>query len=121
MLGMSQEQIMGLLRQILPVLGTLLVSLGVVKQGTWDSFFTLILTIAGPLMIVASAVWSTVDKTQAALVAKVDALAKEPASPVLGVVMANNIEGRELAESLPGKTTVVAGSNEAVNLVRTAA
>lgn len=58
-------------------------------------------------------VWSQFTHTQANAVAVVDALAKNPDSPVKGVVLTNTIEGRDLAKEMPGTTTVVAGSHDA--------
>ena len=112
-LGMSQEQILGQLRQILPVVGTILVSLGVMKPETVGNLTSTILVIAGPIMIIVSAVWSLIDKTKTSMVAKVDAMAKDPTSPVLGVIMAPTAEGKDLAASIPGSTTVVAGTSAA--------
>lgn len=120
MLGLSQEQILGLLRQLLPVIGTVLTATGVVKAGSWGTVETLILTIAGPLMIAGSAIWTTITNTQRALVAKVDEIAKDPKSPVLGVVTTNTPEGRDLADSMQGTTTVAAGTPEASALTRAA-
>ncbi len=45
-----------------------------------------------------------------AKVKAVDALAKDPTSPIVGVVTANTPEGKAIANSIPGNTTVVANS-----------
>mgnify|MGYP001612760081 FL=1 len=117
---MSQEQVLGQLRQILPVIGTILVSLGVMKPETVGNLTSTILVIAGPIMIIVSSVWSLVDKTKASMVSKVDAMAKDPTSPVLGVIVAPTAEGRDLANSLPGMTTVPAGTVAADNIAKAA-
>lgn len=118
-LAMTQEQWMGLLRQILPVLGTLAVSLGVLTPDQVGRGSAFILTIAGPMMIIASAVWSIIDKSDTSLIAKVDVIAKDPTSPVQGIVTANTPEGRDLAEKIEGNTTVQAGTQAAATLART--
>ena len=82
----------------------------------------LLSSILGPdvqnaLAVVASGivvgVWSTLTKTPTAAVAAVDALANDPTSPVKGVIVANTTAGQQLADSLPGNTTTVAGSSAA--------
>ena len=121
MLGMSQEQWLGQLRILLPALGMLAVASGFMSQTLADLWVSKLLIISGPLMIVVGSVWSAIDKTRASLVAKVDAMAKDPTSPVAGVIMTNTPDGRALAAGLPGNTTVVAGSPDAANIVRNAA
>lgn len=116
--GISQEQVLGLLRQILPIIGTLLVSLGLMKPETVGNFTSTILTIAGPVMIVISAIWSLIDKTKTSMVAKVDAMAKDPTSPVVGIITTNTPEGKDLANSMPGSTTVVAGTIAAAEVAK---
>ncbi len=56
---------------------------------------------------------------QSAVLANVDALAKDPTSPVKGVILSNSTEGRELARDIPGLTTVVAGTPEATAIAKT--
>ena len=63
-------------------------------------------------------VWSQLTKSDAAKVAMVDALAKDPASPVKGVILESTIAGQNMAKTLPGKTTVVAGTFDASTLAR---
>lgn len=118
MLGMSQEQLLGLLRQVLPIVGTLLVSLGFMKPETFSAWTATIMTIAGPLMIIWSAVWSLIDKTRDSMIAKADVIAKDPTSPLKALVMTNTVEGREITNSTPGNTTVTAGTPEAAAVVR---
>lgn len=47
--------------------------------------------------------WGLAAHTQAAAVAAVAKIAADPASPVVGVVTTNTIEGRALASSLPAE------------------
>lgn len=65
-------------------------------------------------------VWSQLTKSEAGKVAMVDALAKDPNSSVRGVLTEPTEAGRELALSLPGNTTVVAGAPAAASLAKTA-
>lgn len=74
MFGMSQEQILGLVRQILPVLGGVAVSFGWLTTNQVSDVTATLLQIAGPIMIVGSAIWSAINKTKANLVSTVAAL-----------------------------------------------
>lgn len=71
MLGMSQEQVLGLVRQILPVLGGIAVALGWLTTNQVASLTATVLQIAGPAMIIGSTVWSLINKTKANLVSTV--------------------------------------------------
>lgn len=56
------------------------------------------------------------DHTEKKQVAAVDALAKEPNSPVQGVVTAPTPEGKALADAMPGNTTAPAGTQAAAEI-----
>lgn len=56
---MTQDQVMGLLRQLLPAIGALALVLGV-SQTTVSYWTNLILQIAGPISIVVGVIWSLV-------------------------------------------------------------
>jgi hypothetical protein len=64
-------------------------------------------------------IWSQLTKSDAGKVAMVDALAKDPTSPVRGTILDNNTAGREMAASLPGQTTAVAGTVSAKAIAQT--
>jgi len=53
---MTPQQVTDLMRQILPVIGSLLTTLGLVTGDKWTTWSNLILLIAGPVMIIFSAV-----------------------------------------------------------------
>jgi len=72
-------------------------------------------TVAAAIVV---GIWSQLTKSPAAKVAMVDALAKDPESPVKGVILESTIAGQAMARSLPGKTTVVAGTFDASTLAR---
>lgn len=65
---------------------------------------------AALVTMVAGAIWGIFNKTERNMVAAVDALAKDPSSPVKGVIVANTPAGKELANSIPGATVVPAGT-----------
>lgn len=69
--------------------------------------------------IIAGA-WGLFTHTQSNAVAVVDKIAKLPDSPVAAVVTEPTPAGRDLANALPGNTTVVAGSSAAINLAKAA-
>ena len=57
--NITQDQLMGLLRQLLPVLGGLALAFGV-SQATVNYWINVIFQIAGPLSIIAGIVWSLI-------------------------------------------------------------
>lgn len=58
-------------------------------------------------------IWGLLVHTQTNAVAVVDTIAKQPDSPVKAVIIEPTPAGQELAEALPGNTTVVAGTQSA--------
>jgi hypothetical protein len=84
---------------------------------------TSILNSETTISILASAavfVWGLFTHTQKNAVAVVDTIAKLPDAPVKAVILEPTAEGKALAESIPGNTTVVAGSPAAVTLAKAA-
>jgi hypothetical protein len=77
-------------------------------------------TTVAVVAALVSGAWGLITHTQKNAVTVVDTIAKQPDSPVKAVVMEPTIAGRELADSLPGNTTVVAGTTAAVTLARAA-
>jgi hypothetical protein len=65
MFGMSSDQILALIRQILPVLGGIAVTFGWLTPGQVETTTATVLSIAGPALIIASTIWSVVAHTQA--------------------------------------------------------
>lgn len=62
---------------------------------------------------IAAGAWGLVAHTQKNAVAVVDDIAKQPGSSVKAVVTESTPAGQALAASMPGNTTVVAGSQAA--------
>lgn len=114
--GVSQEQVLEQLKLLLPAIGGLLTMMGILTPAESARWITQILAVAGPLMILGGMVWGVLDKRQASLVAKVDTLAKDPNSPVKGVIVTNSPAGQDLANSMPGNTTVEAGTAQATTM-----
>ena len=66
---------------------------------------------------VVSGIFGLMNHTQTNAVKVVDAMAKDPASPVQAIITTNTPEGKELAQAIPGVTTVPAGTTAAANAV----
>lgn len=64
---MNQDQFLSLLRTVLKIAGTLLVSYGYVNDQQW-------VTVVSGLMILAPIIWDMIDKTKQATIAKVAAM-----------------------------------------------
>ena len=112
----AQEQILEQLKLLLPAIGGLLTMMGLLTPAESAKWITTIMNAAGPMMILGGMIWGVLDKRQKSLVAKVDALAKDQNSPVIGVIVSPTVAGKELANSLPGNTTVPAGTVQASEL-----
>lgn len=102
MLGMSNEQVFALIRQILPVLGGVAVGLGWLTQGQFDGGAAVVLQLMGPAMIIGSTIWSLVKNTKSSLVATVAAMPE-----VNSVKLEPTIAGNVLSNSTPANVTVV--------------
>jgi len=100
MFGMNQEQVLGLLRQILPVFGGIAVTLGWLTSDQVAAGTATALQIAGPLMIVGSTIWSLFSKTKASLVSTVAAMPE-----VQGIKLEATVAGRALADATPSNVS----------------
>jgi hypothetical protein len=110
---MNTEQVKSAVRWLIATFGPFLIAHGYATSGT--------LELAGGVIVsLAPLVWGMFVHTQANAVAVVDTIAKQPDSPVKAVVTEPTPEGRDLAQSMPGNTTVVAGSTAAVTLAKAA-
>lgn len=101
MFGMSNEQIMALIRQILPVIGGIAVSFGWFSVGQVEGITNTILQIAGPALIVISTIWALVSRTKTSMVAAVAALPE-----VKEIKVEPTVEGTRLASATPPNVTV---------------
>lgn len=66
---------------------------------------------------IAVGVWGLFVHRQSNAVAVVSEIAKDPASPVKGVIVSNSVEGRDLAQSIDGPV-VPAGTSAAADLAK---
>ena len=83
---------------------------------------TSVLNSETTISLLASAtvfVWGLFVHTKTNAVAVVDMIAKEKDSPVKAVILEPTAEGKALAASMPGDTTVVAGTTQATAAART--
>jgi hypothetical protein len=71
---MNREQLIGLLRHLLPFIGGIATARGYITQEGWAVFSEQLLQLAGPVITIAGLVWSYMDKTDKALVGKVIAM-----------------------------------------------
>lgn len=98
---MTQDQLMGLLRQLAPIFGTLLTVFGM-KSAAANALVDTIMTIAGPIMLVGSTIWTYIANSRASIM-------KSAAQPVAPGVAAPEIvlpkEERDLAAALPANVT----------------
>lgn len=65
---MSADQITALVRQLLPILGTMLALFGF-SASTASSITNLLMQIAGPIVVVGSAIWAAVANRPASIAA----------------------------------------------------
>jgi len=104
---MNQEQAKSAVRWLIATFGPLIIAHGYVTSGTLE-------LIGGAVISLIPLAWGVLVHTEANTVAVVDTIAKDPNSPVKAIIVAPTAAGKVLAASLPGDTTVVAGSTAAV-------
>lgn len=109
----TPEQLKSSVRWMITTFGPFII------QNGWASASTLEV-VAGIIVTVAPWVWSMFVHTETNAVVVVDTIAQRQDSPVKAVVMEPTKEGRDIAASIPGNTTVVAGTTAATNLARAA-
>lgn len=87
MLGMSSEQWLALLRQVLPMLGGMAIALGWLTVNQVSELSAALLGAVGPLTILGSAVWAIYLRKKseiiksAAAIPEVKKITLDPASP----------------------------------------
>lgn len=108
----NTSQLLSLLRAILQVVGTILVSHGTlgITGAMWEQ-------ISGGVLVIAPVIWSMYAHTDAAKIAEVVKLAADPASPVQGVITTADAAGKDLANSIEGPI-VPAGSTSATEIAK---
>jgi hypothetical protein len=98
---MNREQVIGLLRHLLPFIGGMATARGWITQEGWAVFSEELLQLAGPAFTIAGLIWSYFDKTDAAIVAKAIALPE-----VAKIECCDTKEGVDLAMSVPHRDVV---------------
>lgn len=93
MFGMNQEQVMGLVRQVLLIGGTLAASLGWLSPEKVAGLTATVLSLVGPVFMVASVIWSAITKTQSNLIATAAAQ-----TDVNGVKLVSNVSLNPMAQ-----------------------
>jgi len=108
---MNTEQLKSAVRWLIATFGPFLIAHGYASSGTLE-------LVGGILVSLAPLIWGMFTHTEANAVTVVDTIAKEPGTPVKAVILDASPAGRELAASLPGDTTVVAGTQAAAAVVK---
>jgi hypothetical protein len=75
-------------------------------------------TTVSLLASIGVGIWGLFVHSQTNAITVVDTIAKQPDSPVKAISTEPTVEGQALASSLPGNTTVVAGSVAATTAVK---
>ncbi len=101
---MNTQQLTGIIKPFIAAAVAYLAGRGLLfDANTWNIILSSAVTIA-------LAVWSGWQNTNTNLVKNVDALAKQSDSPVQAIIVERTKAGNEMANSMPGNTTVVAGT-----------
>lgn len=77
MFGMSNEQLLLILRDVMKIGGTILLALGIGTAGQIESWMTNVSTVVGAILPIVAMIWSHFGKTQAGLVASAAAAVPE--------------------------------------------
>lgn len=105
------EQVKSAIRWLIATFGPILIAHGYASQGTLEM-------VSGAAVSLAPLIWGLVTHAQANAITVVDTIAKQPDSPVKAIIMEPTQEGHDLANSIPGSTTVVAGTQAAAEVVK---
>jgi len=107
----NTEQLQSAVRWVIATFGPFLIAHGYASSGTLE-------LASGVIISLAPLIWGMFAHTQAHAVEIVDTIAKQPDSPVKAVILEPTAAGKVLAESIPGDTTVVAGTQAAAEAVK---
>ena len=120
---MNRAQVEKLVRWALSGLGGFLVGWAASRGNQWGDIISNLLSselVIGLLTSAGVGLWAWVSGRIPAIAALVDSIAKQPDTPIQAIVMAKTTEGVALAQSLPGNTTVVAGTAAANEMAKAA-
>ncbi len=94
---MTNDQVMALIRQFMPIIGTVLTVFGL-SSATANSIVNLVMSGAGPAMTLASLIWSFMANSRASIVAS----AAQPVAPgVPAPLIVLPVQEADLAQALP--------------------
>lgn len=105
MFGMSNDQLMSLLRQVLPALGGLAIGLGWLSPEKVASITAFVLQVAGPAMVIAGAVLAVIANTRKSIMASASKPV-EPGAPAPQIILP--VQEAVLAQSLPANVNTTA-------------
>lgn len=89
---MTHDQWMGIIRQILPMIGGLMVALGWMTTDQMNSLVQVIMQIAGPIVTIAGVIWAAIANSKKSI------LQSAAQMPEVEKIVVND---KPLAESLP--------------------
>lgn len=90
---MTQDQMMGLLRQVLPILGTILAALGFGKIAVGIATYTdTIMAIAGSVFNVASIIWALVANSKTSIIKSTSAMPEVDSSKLAAAINDPNLK-----------------------------
>ena len=103
---MNQDQIMGLLRQVLPIIGGIATALGWLSPDKVASLTATILAIAGPAAMLVGVVWSLIANKQTSIAASLGANPNTAVTAAPGGGATVTIKDPEMAKAaLEGQRT----------------
>lgn len=102
---MTPQQATDFLRQLMPVLGSLLTTLGATTGDKWNAISNLVLLISGPSLIGASAVWGFMRNSKAGVISAASAV------PEVKTIQLNPTAPETAAINAATPTNVVIGPN----------
>ena len=115
----NTQQIKSALRWLITVFGATLAGWFASKGWINEQQFTAAINSPAFFSFMVSAIGlilSLITHKETNTIAVVDAMAKDPLSPVKGVIVEPTVAGSAIVEEMPGTTTVLAGSTEAAKL-----
>ena len=120
---MNRAQVEKLVRWALSGLGGFLVGWAASRGNQWGDIISNLLSSELVIGLITSAgvgLWAWISCRIPAIAALVDSLAKQPDTPIQALVLTKSPEGAAIANSLPGNTTVVAGTTAAGEMAKAA-
>jgi hypothetical protein len=107
----NPEQLKSAVRWLVATFGPFLIAHGYASSGTLE-------LASGVIISLVPLIWGLFTHTQTNAVAVVDTIAKQPDTPVKAVILEPTAAGRDIAASISGDTTVVAGTQAAATAAK---